>query len=176
MATRKDSGAWLGLFVEPDALIVALDDLRAAGFSGPDLNVLSGTPYPSGTFGEEERPHHLFAFAFGGAGLGFLVGLLVTIGMQISYPMVTGGKPVLSIPPMLNVIYEGTLLGAIVFTFVGALLESRLPRFGSRPYDARVTQGYLGLHVRYDAHEAAGVAERVLRSAGAIELVRSPSP
>lgn len=174
MAGGKNGGVWLGLFTEPEAIIAALEDLRAAGFHGTDIEVLSGTPYPSGTFGEEERPHHLFAFALGGAALGFVVSLLVTIGMQISYPMVTGGKPILSIPPMLNVIYEGTLLGAIIFAFIGAVFESRLPDFRSPPYDARITQGYLGLHVHYEAADSRSTAERVLRRAGAIDLVGSP--
>ena len=57
-------GALLGLFREPDQIIGALDELRAAGVSDTDLEVVSGTPYPAGTFGEPERPHHLFTFAF----------------------------------------------------------------------------------------------------------------
>lgn len=171
---RSEEGALLGLFQEPDQVIVALDALRAAGFAGREIEVLSGTPYPAGTFGEDQRPHHLFTFAFAGALAGLIVGLLVTIGTQISYPMVTGGKPILSLPPMLNVVYEATLLGAIVFTVLGTLFESRLPDFGETPYDARITQGYIGVLVRCPRPEAVSTAERVLRSAGALDLVNGP--
>ena len=145
---RSGDGAVLGLFRGPDDVIVVLDDLRAAGFIAPNVEVLSGTPYPSGTFGEPQRPHYLFTFAFAGALAGFIVGLLVTVGTQISYPMVTGGMPILSLPPMFNVLYEATLLGAIIFTVLGTLFESRLPNFAEVPYDVRITQGYLGVLVR----------------------------
>lgn len=170
---KSNVGALLGLFQEPDEIIVALDELRAAGFTDTNMEVLSGTPYPSGTFGEAQRPHHLFAFAFAGAMAGFIVGLLVTIGMQISYPMVTGGMPILSLPPMFNVLYEATLLGAIIFTVLGTLFESRLPNIVGEPYDVRITQGYLGLLVRWRGRDDAAMAERILRSAGAVDLLPS---
>jgi hypothetical protein len=168
---RAGQGALLALFRQPEEVIAALEDLRAAGFAGSDLKVLSGTPYPAGTFGEEEQPHHLFVFAFAGAAAGFIVGLLVTIGTQISYPMVTGGKPILGIPPMINVLYEATLLGAIIFTVLGTLFESRLPNLSERPYDPRITQGYLGVMVRCRDREAPARVERIFRSAGAVDLI-----
>src|SRR5919197_5989295 len=108
------SEALLALFRDPEKVAQALDALRAAGFAGRDLRVLSDAPYPEGAFGEEPERHRLYVFPFVGAACGLAVGLLLTIGTQVSYPLVTGGKPILSIPPMINVLYEGTLLGAII--------------------------------------------------------------
>jgi cobalamin synthase len=48
-------------------------------------------PYPEGTFGEEPGTHRVYVFTFVGAACGLAVGLLVTIGTQLSFPMVTGG-------------------------------------------------------------------------------------
>src|SRR4051812_26707221 len=106
----------LGLFTDANRVADAMDALKGAGFAGKDMTVLSGTPYPEGAFGEEPPKHHLYVFPFIGAACGFAVGLVLTIGTQLSFPLVTGGKPILSIPPMINVLYEATLLGAIVFT------------------------------------------------------------
>ena len=170
-SAESSRGTWLGIFSEPEQVFSALDRLHTVGFSSADVEVLSGTPYPSGTFGEPQRPHHLYTFAFGGAILGLVVGLLVTIGTQISYPMVTGGKPILAIPAMINVLYEATLLGAIIFTVIGAVLESRLPDLKGVPYDPRPTEGCLGLVVRYTDRPSAARAERELRAAGALDLV-----
>src|SRR5437879_11202051 len=117
----------LALFPEPEAAADAMDALRSAGFAGRDLTVLSGTPYPEGAFGEPPVRHRLYACPFVGAACGLAVGLLLTIGTQLSFPLVTGGKPLLAMPPMINVLYEGTLLGAIVFTVAGIVFESRLP-------------------------------------------------
>ncbi|MBI4491337.1 MAG: DUF3341 domain-containing protein [Chloroflexi bacterium] len=165
--------AVLGLFREPEAVARALDGLRAAGFAGHELKVLSGAPYPEGAFGEEPERHRLYVFPFIGAACGFSVGLLLTVGTQLSYPLATGGKPILSIPPMINVMYEGTMLGAILFTVLGILFESRLPDlrdWRSEPYDPRISEGYLGVVVTRAEGRVAAV-DRTLRDAGAVDVV-----
>ena len=159
----------LGIFSEIDAVSNALRALRLASFSGHDFTVVSSVPYPEGTFGEDQESHRLYVFPFVGAVCGFAVGLLLTIGTQLSYPMVTGGKPLLAIPPMLIVLFEATLLGAIVLTVAGVIFESRLPNFTGLPHDPRITEGYLGLAVHADARRSE--ADRLLRENGAIDVV-----
>lgn len=159
----------LGVYKEPDNVADAVSRLRQAGFGDNDFDVLSGTPYPEGTFGERVAPHRLFVFPLIGAICGFSVGLLITAGTQLSYPMVTGGKPLLAIPPMLIIMYEGTMLGAILFTVIGVIFESRLPRFSLGVYDTRITEGYIGVLVACPP-ERAGYTEQLLREAGAEEV------
>ena len=162
----------LGLFTEEDSAADAMDALSAAGFSQGEYEVLTGTPYPEGTFGEAEPIHKLYRFPLIGAACGFIVGLLVTTGSQLAFPLVTGGKPILSIPPMAIVMYEGTMLGAILFTVVGIIFESRLPRLFMGAYDTRITEGYIGVAVTTDP-EKIPVAEEALRGAGAEDITRS---
>ena len=50
----------LGLYTEEDSAADALDNLRDAGFEEGEYELLTGTPYPEGTFGEAEPEHHLF--------------------------------------------------------------------------------------------------------------------
>jgi hypothetical protein len=169
MATTA-SNALLGLFRDPDAVAQALDALRAAGFAGHTLKVLSDAPYPEGAFGEEPERHRLYVFPFVGALCGFSVGLLLTVGTQLAYPIVTGGKPIISIPPMLHVMYEGTMLGALLFTVLGIIFESRLPDLSPVPYDPRISEGYLGVLVTQTDGRLAE-AERALREAGAIDII-----
>ncbi len=172
MATSE--GALLGIFRDPDAVVQAVEGLRNAGVEGDDVEVLSDSPYPEGAFGEGHHKHRLFVFPFVGAACGLAVGLMLTISTQISYPMITGGKPVLSIPPMINVMYEGTMLGAILFTIMGIIFESRLPNLGSAPYDPRISEGYLGVLVRRSGGRVSA-AERALRDAGAVDVVGAGS-
>jgi len=160
----------LGLFRDPDAVVNAVESLRKAGFRGTDVKVLTDTPYPEGAFGEETERHRLYVFPFVGAACGFSVGVLLTIATQIAYPIVTGGKPIQSIPPMIHVIYEGSMLGAILFTIMGILFESRLPDFGPTPYDRRISEGYLGVLVT-KADGRADVADRVFRESGAVDII-----
>ncbi|MDO8532982.1 MAG: DUF3341 domain-containing protein [Dehalococcoidia bacterium] len=161
--------AALGLYKDALAAATAVDNLKQNRFTDGEIDILSGTPYPEGAFGEHHIGHKLFVFPFIGAACGFSVGLLLTLGTQLSYPMVTGGKPILSVPPMAIIMYEGTMLGAILFTILGILFESRLPRVRRSVYDGRITEGYVGVRVecepqRFDA------ALNALRQAGADDV------
>ena len=161
----------IGLFSNVDAAADAMDGLKEAGFGTSEYEVLTGTPYPEGTFGEAEPVHKLYRFPLVGALSGFIVGLILTAGTQLAYPVVTGGKPILSIPPMAIVMYEGTMLGAIIFTVIGIIFESRLPRMFMGAYDTGITEGMIGVAVT-TSPEKVGGAEDVLKGAGAEKVKR----
>jgi hypothetical protein len=160
----------LAIFRQPEEVAAALDALRRAGFSGRNLQVLSDSPYPEGAFGEEPVRHRLYVFPFVGGVLGLAAGLVITIGTQLTYPLETGGQPILAVPPMINVLYEGTLLGAIIATVLGVLFESRLPNVRNVSYDRRIAEGYLGVLVTPAAGQLAA-AQQALLDAGAIEVI-----
>ena len=161
----------LGLFTDESVAADALDALRAEGYGVGEYEVLTGTPYPEGTFGEAEPVHKLYRWPLVGAVCGFIIGLILTTGTQIAYPLVTGGKPILGIPPMAIIMYEGTMLGAIIFTVVGLIFESRLPRLFMGAYDTRITEGYIGITVTTQEGRIS-TAEDVLRQSGAEDLKR----
>ena len=162
----------LGLYTEEDSAADALDNLRDAGFEEGEYELLTGTPYPEGTFGEAEPEHHLFRWPLIGAACGFTGGLIITAGTQMAYPLITGGKPILSIPPMAIIMYEGTMLGAIIFTIIGILFESRIPRLFMGAYSEKITEGHIGVTVTTEEGRTE-VAEEALKKAGAEgEIIR----
>ena len=168
--------AVLGLFEQPDAVGDALDRLRAAGYEPRELTVLSDSPYPEGAFEEEPVRHNLHVYPIVGAACGVALGLLVTIGTQLAYPLVTGGKPLLAIPPMLVILYCAGMLGAMIAGAFGVVAESRLPDVRPLPYDPRISAGLLGVRVvpiRDDARADPGRADPalLLRAAGALDVV-----
>ncbi len=159
----------LGIFKTAENAALATDRLKEAGFSARDYQVLTGVPYPEGAFGEEPPKHRLFAFPFFGAAIGFTVAILVTVGTQISYPVATGGKPILALPPMALIAYEGTMLGAVIMTIIGIIFESRLPRLFTGLYDTRITEGYIGLALKCP-EDRVQAADLVLRQSGAEDV------
>ena len=165
----------LGIFREAEAAADAVTRLKEAGFPPREVDVLTGAPYPAGAFGEEIGRHRLFVFPLLGAATGLAVGLLFTAGTQMSYPMITGGKPILSIPPMAIIMYEGMMLGAIVFTVIGVIFESRLPRLRMGLYDPRITEGYVGVLVS-SSEDRVGAAHRALEAAGAEDIKSEHGP
>jgi hypothetical protein len=159
----------LGLFRTADNAALATDRLKEAGFSAGDYQVLTGTPYPEGAFGEDPPKHRLFAFPFFGAAVGLAIAILITAGTQISYPLVTGGKPILAIPAMAVIAYEGTMLGAIIMTIIGIIFESRLPRPIMGLYDTRITEGFIGIALTC-SEDRLQAADLVMRQAGADDV------
>ena len=104
----------LGLFQEAEPAADAMDGLARAGFEPGTFDVLTGTPYPEGAFGEHVPQHRLFRFPAFGAIIGFTTAILLTAGTQIAFPVVTGGKPILSLFAMIIIMYEMTMLSAVI--------------------------------------------------------------
>ncbi len=161
----------LGLFEDANYAAEAGDALKAAEISEEDYDFLTDAPYPEGAFGEREERHRLYVFPFVGALIGLTIGILMTSMTQMAYPMVQGGKPIMSLPPMAVVTYESTMLTAIVFTIIGIIFESRLPKTKKGLYDTRITEGYIGVLVNVEEEQLPQVYS-ILTQAGAIDVVR----
>ena len=160
----------LGLFQQPEPAADAMDGLKEAGFELGTFDVLTGTPYPEGAFGEHVPQHRLFRYPAFGAIIGFTRSVFLTSVTQLAYPMVTGGKPILSIFAMLIIMYEMTMLAGVIATVVGIVIESRLPNMKPGIYDTRITEGWIGVVDSFDDDSKVTDAERVLNGAGAVEI------
>ena len=160
----------LGLFHQAEPAADALDGLKEAGFNLGTFDVLTGTPYPEGAFGEHVPQHRLFRFPAFGAIIGFTLSVFLTAVTQLAYPMVTGGKPILSVFAMLIIMYEMTMLSGVIATVVGIVFESRLPNMKPGIYDTRITEGWIGVVVTFDDDSKVADAESVLNKAGAVEI------
>ena len=161
--------AILGLFQDAESAANAGDALKSAGIADTEYDFLTDSPYPEGAFGEREEKHRLYLYPFVGALLGLTSGIVITAMTQVAYPLVTGGKPILSLPPMAIVCYEGTMLGAILFTVIGIIFESRLPKLKMGLYDNRITQGLIGLLVNAERERVPQVMQ-ILNGAGAVDV------
>lgn len=167
----RDNTELLGLYEGPDAAANAYAELQGVGIEDNAIEVLSATPYPEGAFGEPHLKHRLFTFPFAGAACGLAIGLAWVIGAQVSLPIVTGGKPVVAFPAVIQILYEGTMLGAVLFTILGVLFESRLPD-GIGLYDERIADGYIGVSV-LAKDDQIDKAKTALNNSGAIDVISS---
>ena len=83
----------LGLYSNADTAAEAARNLRGAGFTSDDYEVMTGNPYPEGAFGEHVKKNKLFRFSLFGAFIGFITAFLFVFATQAAFPLVTGGKP-----------------------------------------------------------------------------------
>ena len=160
----------LALFKNDQSAANATEALEQAGYTNENWDILTGSPYPEGAFGERVVKHRLYVFPFMGAIMGFSLAVMWTVWTQAAFPLVTGGKPILSLPPMIIIGYEWTLLGAIIFTILGILFESRIPNFQAGLYDPRITEGYIGITIEV-AQERINAVEQTFRRAGADDVL-----
>ena len=158
----------LGIFAHLDIFTQAIREMRRLGYN--NLTVFS--PVPRHEIEEalegEKSPVRLFTLS--GGILGGLTGLILTIATSLHYPMITGGKPIVSIVPFLVIVFELTILFGALATILGMLINIRLPRLrlGSG-YDPRFSEDRFGLGVRCVGDEAERVQD-FLRRAGAEEV------
>lgn len=172
MPDRRFSTYMVGFFTEPAAAGQATYELVERGFAHDRISVLSSIPYPGPAFATHHRPSPIPIFTAFGAIFGLVNGLAMGAGTALLYPLVTGGKPIVSLPTVTIITYELTMLGAMVVTTLAFLFFARLPRRSPHFYDPRVSDGGVVVAVPCRNEHRVAVAEEVLRAAGAQEITR----
>ena len=133
--------AMYGLFDKPDAAQRAYTGLKRAGIAPNDIAVVSGEPFESFEFSHRDHSMILFRLALLGGILGFISAVALVVGTERAWPLVTGGMPIVAWYPNLVIVFEMTMLGAIVTTVISLLVTSKLPKFGKTLYDPAVSDG-----------------------------------
>ena len=153
------------LFQDPDAVQRAVDGLRVAGVPENEIVVMSSEPYEEYEFSHRDSATwlHWIAGAGGAVGLGAATALLVTT--QNAWPIVTSAMPIVPWWTNLIIMFELTMLGAILGTVVTLFITALAPGRGRAGfYDPEVADGYILVGVE-DAKEQARTAD-VLASMG----------
>lgn len=159
----------VGSFSHLDSLLQAIEKLRAAGHG--NLQALSPVPHHAIDEALEKPASPIRFFTLVGCLLGAATGFALTIMTSLSYPLIVGGKPIVSIPPFLIIVFELTILFGGLLTLGGMLLHARLPRVGVGPaYDPRFSEDRFGLWVRCEERDYENV-RRLLEGAGAEEVL-----
>lgn len=162
------------LYAEPEAAQQALDSLRAAStqlkFDSRQIVVISGEPHEGYAFTDEHATGVPYRWAVLGAVVGGFSGYLLTTLSQKSYPIVTGGMSVT--PAWTNgiIVYELTMLGAILTTLVVLLVGAGLPSFKPVIADPEIGAGRILVGVVDPPASAQTELESRLRQAGAQQI------
>jgi hypothetical protein len=96
-----------------------------------------------------------------------MAGLAVALITETSWPIVTGGMPIVAWWPNIIIMFEMTMLGAILATVVGLLVMTELPATQSRLYDPEVSNGKIMVAVEAPRDEEVPRLEKVFRASGA---------
>jgi hypothetical protein len=137
----------LALFKEDelDRATDAIEKLRQIGIADRDMSVISGIPYSEKILGRPIAWTRIVQVALGGAVVGFLLAIFFTFGTVFWYPQRVGGQPIYAVPTSIVVIFEVTMLGLLISTFIGVFVETITPSFGPKGYSPKVSDGYIGI-------------------------------
>jgi hypothetical protein len=158
----------MGVYYYVDDAAEAVTALRQAGHK--DLNVFSPVPHHEIEHALEQGPSLVRWVTAVGGFLGATGGFSLCVYTLLAWPLVIGGKELLSIPPMTVIGYESMILIAGLSNLLGLLALARLPQVKAvAPYDPRFQEDRIGIWVPCDA-KAATKVEQMMKGSGAEEV------
>ena len=155
------------LYSTPDAAQRAVNGLRAAGIGDDRITILSSEPIEEHEFAHRDKATWMGWIAAAGGVTGLAFATWLTRMTELAWPLPTGNMPIVAWWPNLIIMFEMTMLFAILAAVVTMLVTARLP--GRRPalYDPDVMNGKILVGV--ENPRDAALVERAL---GAGEIRR----
>ncbi len=168
----SDTVGLLASFDYVDSAVNAIGELRAAGHK----KITAYMPYPEAqieeALGYDQSPVRVWALA--GGLLGAAGGLALTSFTSMDWPLVTGGKPILSIPAYVIITFEMMVLFGALSTVIGLFINSRLPYVKPMVvYDPEFSAGKFGIYVTVAADHLDG-ARGILKGQDPAALREDP--
>ncbi len=157
-----------------DSAVEAIEALRKAGFKRKSIQAFAPVPEHDleHALGYGQSPVRVFALV--GALTGTATGFALSIFTSMSWPLVVGGKPIVSIPAFVIIAFELTILFGALSTVIGLFINTRLPRL--KPlvvYDPEFSAGRFGVYVSASS-DRVGEARRILADREPAELREDP--
>ncbi|MBN1628951.1 MAG: DUF3341 domain-containing protein [Thermoleophilia bacterium] len=114
-------------FEREEEFLARLQELRSQGVPPERIEVALPLPVPEAEKLLEIKPSPLRFFTLAGAVTGAAAGLAFILYTVKSWPLVTGGKPLISIPPFIVVMFACTILLGALASLFGFLHLTRMP-------------------------------------------------
>lgn len=153
----------LAVFPDLEPAADAIEKLRRLGLSDGEMNVISGLPVTEAMLGRPRQWTNVPRLALGGAVGGFLVGAFLVF-TPLLYFVPVGGQPAVPVPPSVVILFELTMLGLLISTFLGVFLDSTFPSYRPMEYVPQISDGKIAVLFRCPA----GKRERLTRAMTAL--------
>jgi hypothetical protein len=161
------------LYSDPAAAQRAVNGLYAAGIAADEVVVMSGEPFEEQPFAHRDSATWLWYIACLGGFIGLVFSTWLTRMTELAWPLQTGNMPIVAWWPNLIVMFELTMLGAILATVLTLFITAKLPGRLPKLYDPEVTNGKILVGVENPSAATVPALEQALMAGGAAELKRS---
>lgn len=155
----------LAVFPDLEPAANAIEHLRSIGVRDDCMNVISGIPVTEAMLGRPSQWTNVPRIAMGGAILGFGAGFfLAYITPYIyPYPIQVSTQSFIPGPPTVVVLFELTMLGMLLSTFLGVFLDSFFPNYRPMKYVPEVSDGKIAILVECSYVEEQKVTDALKR-------------
>ena len=127
---------------------------------------MSSEPFEEYEFSHKDSATWMHWIAGVGGVAGLIAAYLLTTITQQSWPIKTSGMPIVAPWPNLIVMFEMTMLGAILATVLTVFVSAKLPRPLPVLYDPEVSDGYILVGVQAPALALVPQCASALEAAG----------
>jgi hypothetical protein len=158
------------LYSDGHAAQRAVDALRKAGLTDNEITVITGEPMEDFEFSHIGHRNPLWYVASGGGLLGLLFSTWLTTFTEKDWPINVGNMATVAWFPNLIVIFEMTMLGAILATVATLVITSGLLRRRPAFYDPEVTYGKIFVGVEKPREGSMPDLEKALLTAPGVSL------
>jgi tetrahydromethanopterin S-methyltransferase subunit C len=158
-----------GLYADPNVAQRAVDNLRAAGVADADITIISSEPFEHLEFGHRDAKTAMPWIATGAGALGLVATYYLLGASQRSWPLVTAGMPIVPLWTNLIIIFEMTMLSAILATVITLIVTAFIGDRG-KLYDPEVSDGYILVGVE-NAADAAKLEPALSIDGGRVKTV-----
>ncbi len=142
---EESKNTLLALFADLEPAATAVERLRDLGLAEGEMNIISGVPLNAAMLGRDNHWTNVPRLALGGSILGFLFGIFLMYGTPTLYPVSVGGQPLFHGPLVFIVIFEMTMLGMLLSTFLGVFLDSFFPNYRPLHYVSAISDGKIAI-------------------------------
>lgn len=148
----------------------AVEALRSAGLADRDIMVLSPEPREDCAFSHMHPSTRMWWCACAGALVGAVASTALVYRAETSWPIDVGGLPVVTWWSNLIVVFEITMLGAILATAVTFVVSAKLGGLSPGFYDTAVTEGRILVGVEQPRDAIVPAIRRALEQVGDVEV------
>ena len=133
----------LAVFSDLGPAADAIEQLRALGVHDDCMNVISGIPVTEAMLGRPSQWTNVPRIAMGGAAFGLGAGIFLAFlsPYLYPYPIQVSTQFFVPGPPSVVVLFELTMLGMLLSTFLGVFLDSYFPNYRPMIYVPEVSDG-----------------------------------
>ncbi len=137
----------LAVFPDLEPAADAIDQLRTLGISDDHMNVISGVPITEAMLGRPAQWTNVPRIAGGGAILGFLAGVFLAFiaPYMYAYPIQVSSQAYIPGPPTFVLLFELTMLGMLLSTFLAVFLDSFFPNYRPLQYVKEISDGKIAV-------------------------------